>query len=150
MSSVKKDYLLNFRPIKKRERQSSILQKIPLLRNNYFSHGGAIKLLDKMYNEINRTISSFRPRGPRICNGRESDKECPITRVGKSGTSRHAEHVSPIIYESITYLPNFWSTRDTNCLSVPHLITSPNYKHYRRHARPCARQQTIIDRNCRR
>lgn len=149
MSSVKKDSS-QFSPDKEKRTTELNSAKIALPRNNYFSHGGAIKLLDKMYNEINRTISSFRPRGPRICNGRESDKECPITRVGKSGTSRHAEHVSPIIYESITYLPNFWSTRDTNCLSVPHLITSPNYKHYRRHARPCARQQTIIDRNCRR
>jgi hypothetical protein len=61
--------------------------------------------LGVIYNEINRAISSF---GARICNERESDKECPITRAeGKSGTPRHARHVSPIIYESITYLPNF-------------------------------------------
>lgn len=97
-------------------------------RNNYFSHGGAVKLLDEIHNEINRAISGFRRRSPRICNGRESDKECPITRVGKSGTPRHAGHVSPIIYESITYLPNFWSTRHK--LSVgsapynPRLITN--------------------------
>jgi len=70
------------------------------------------KKLSKIHNEINRAISGFRPRGSRICNGRESDKECPITRMsGKSGTPRHAGHVSPIIYESITYLLNFWSTR---------------------------------------
>lgn len=48
--------------------------------------------------------------------------------VGKSGTPRHAGHVSPIIYESITYLPNFWSTRPEIVRSAPY-ITQPNYKY---------------------
>lgn len=46
-------------------------------------------------------------RNSGICNGRENDKECP--EPGRE-TIWYAGCVHAIIYESITYLPNFWST----------------------------------------